>query len=172
MPIPEIVAVTKFLVELQSDLAGYGYVGLFLANFIGSATIILPVPSFAMTFLFGSLFNPILVGVVAGLGAAFGEFTSYAIGRGGEKLFEKKYSKLFAWGEKWFKKRKEIFPIIVLFAATPLPDDVIGILCGIFNYNFKKFLMAVIIGKVAMNLTLAVAGFYGIGEALKFFSGL
>jgi uncharacterized membrane protein YdjX (TVP38/TMEM64 family) len=66
----------------------------------------------------------------------------------------------------WFKK-DNIFIWIVVFAATPLPDDVVGIICGMFNYDFKKFITASIIGKSILNLLLAFAGFYTIPWALR-----
>ena len=72
--------------------------------------------------------------------------------------------------KKWFKKNR-VFPLIVLFAATPLPDDIVGVVCGMFNYDLKKFIIASIIGKCAMNLALAWGGFYGIRFILTVFGG-
>jgi len=70
------------------------------------------------------------------------------------------HQKLVGMGKKWIKGRAS-FPVIILFAATPLPDDIVGIVCGIFNYNIKKFLLASFIGKLIMNTALAWGGFYG-----------
>src|SRR5512136_3326887 len=46
---------------------------LFLASVISSATLFLPVPGLAITTLVGSLLNPVVVGVVAGIGQTAGE---------------------------------------------------------------------------------------------------
>jgi len=73
-------------------------------------------------------------------------------------------------GEKWIKGHKS-FPMIVVFAATPLPDDIVGIVCGIFNYDIKKFLLASFIGKVIMNTAIAWSGYYGFKAASTIFGG-
>ena len=118
-----------FIAWAQEFAGAWGYLGIFLINFLGSATIFFPVPAFIVVFLFGGILNPWLVGISAGIGAALGELTGYAIGKGGEVALKKKYKKWILRGEKWFRNHMA-FPFIVIFAATPLPDDVLGILCG------------------------------------------
>ena len=149
----------------------WGYPGILLVNFIGAATIIFPLPAFAVVFLFGSILNPWLVGILAGIGATLGELTGYVLGKGGGYVLKKKQSRYSEWlerGKLWMGKYKA-FPLIVLFAATPLPDDVLGILLGAMKYDLRKFLAAMLIGKTAMNIALALGGFYGIGWVLSLF---
>jgi len=110
--------------------------------------------------------NPLLVGLIAGLGAAIGEFTGYGLGLGGRKVIEKKYKKDIEKVEKLFQ-RYGGFLIIVLFAATPLPDDIVGLLGGTLRYSLKKFFIASLIGKIILNLALAYAGFYGLNWILS-----
>lgn len=147
-----------------------GYLGIFLVSFIGSATVIFPIPSFIVVFVLGAVMNPWLVALSAALGNALGELTGYALGKGGSKLIENKYKDGIKKYRKWFEKDKT-FLLIVLFAATPLPDDVVGIICGVFNYDLKKFIAASFIGKFLMNLLLAWGGFYGIRWVLTVFGG-
>lgn len=153
----------------------WGYPGLFLVNLIGSASVILPLPGFAAVFLMGSMLNPWLVGIVSGVGAAIGELVGYYVGAGSRRAIDKKgkdnkYSKWLDSGRKWIEKYKA-FPVIVLFAATPLPDDVLGILLGAMKYDPKKFLAAMLIGKIIMCIALAWGGFYGAQWVLSFFGG-
>ena len=68
-------------------------------------------------------------------------------------------------------ERHGAFLIIILFAITPLPDDVIGILCGVINYDVKKFFFASLTGKIVMNLFLAWGGFLGAQWVLGVFGG-
>ena len=147
----------------------FGYIGLFFASALGSATVILPMPLFALIFAAGAVLDPLLVGIIAGIGSAIGELIAYVVGYGGRKLFNKrkktKKSKkgLLQWirrAEAWMHKRGG-FVVIFLFALTPLPDDVIGIICGSIKYDLKKFFIAVVIGKILLSLALAYAGFYG-----------
>ena len=150
----------------QSVVGAFGYLGVFIVSFIGSATIILPAPVFLAIFAAGSVLNPWLVGIIGGLGAALGELTGYWIGRGGKKVIEKKHKKWLNKARKWFEAHGA-FPVLVLFAATPLPDDVVGILCGVIKYDMKKFFLATLIGKIILTTVLAWGGFYGINWVLN-----
>ncbi len=157
--------------EWSQDIAGtWGYIGIFLVNFIGAATVIFPVPAFLVVFLFGAILNPWLVGISAALGAALGELTGYAVGLGGKKVIEKKHGKWLKKANEWMVKYRA-FLIIVLFAATPLPDDVLGIFCGAIKYDLKKFLLASFTGKLIMNLSLAFGGYFGMQWVLSVFGG-
>jgi membrane protein YqaA with SNARE-associated domain len=151
---------TQFALWSQALMIGWGYLGVFIASLLGNASIILPVPSFLAVFAAGSLLNPWLVGLAAGLGAALGELTGYALGVGGRRALKSRYEKQIRLAKK-IMERYGFFPILVLFAATPLPDDVTGILAGVIRYDVRRFFLAVLIGKVVMNLGLAWAGFYG-----------
>ncbi len=155
----------SFLVGLVVTL---GYLGIFLASLIGSATIFLPVPSFLIVTAAGTTMNPLAVGVVAGLGSAIGELVGYGIGRGivyGKGKVTKKQHKYAKTVARWFSEKKG--PVIIfLFALTPLPDDIVGIVCGTIKYDLRKFFFATLAGKVILHVALAYAGLYGL-EILK-----
>jgi membrane protein YqaA with SNARE-associated domain len=140
-------------------LASYGYFGIFLISLIGSSTIIFPIPSAAFVFAAGLYLNPFLVGLLAGIGAAIGEFTGYVLGLGGRRVAKNKWKKEINKVEKLFQKYGGFF-IILIFAATPLPDDVTGIVAGILKYPIKKFFVASLIGKIILHVILAYAGLY------------
>lgn len=150
----------------------YGYLGIFLVSLASSATIIFPLPSSFLVFAAGVALNPLLVGVSAGFGAALGEFSGYALGFGGRQVIKRKWKVWIGKTDKLAKKYG-IFWIIILFAATPLPDDIPGILAGVVRYPVKKFFLASLIGKLILNLVLAYAGFYGARWILQYLgSGL
>lgn len=153
-----------FLVWLVNT---FGLLGVFLGSLIGSASIFFPVPSFIFVIAAGSLLNPLAVGIAAGLGAAIGEMVGYIIGLGirhGHRKIRKnkKDNKTIKILREWFQKKKLGFFVVIAFAATPLPDDIVGIFCGIIKYDAKKFFLAMLIGKIALGLVLAYAGFYGL----------
>lgn len=168
MNIAELLA--QFTEWSNNVVGSFGYLGIFLVSFIGSASIIFPIPVFALIFSLGAILNPWLVALSAGLGGAVGELTGYALGKGGEGVIKKRYKKLFERGKELFE-HEQAFIAIVLFAATPLPDDVIGILGGMFQYDVKKFILASFIGKMIMSLGLAWGGFYGVRWVLTVFGG-
>jgi membrane protein DedA with SNARE-associated domain len=145
-------------------IATFGYLGVFLVGFIGSAAIVLPIPSYAVVFLAASTLNLFLVGLFAGLGASLGELVAYTLGKGGRKfiLKDKKREKEFIQVESLFQKYGGFFAIIII-AATPIPDNVLGIFCGMIKYPIKKYFAASLIGKLIFHMVIAYAGFYSIG---------
>lgn len=167
---PETLTI-EFLSWSESIVGSFGYAGIFLISFIAAASVVFPVPAYIIVFASGAVLNPILVGVAAGAGAALGELTGYALGRGGGKIMERRYAQWVNRGRE-LCERYRTFPVIVLFAATPLPDDVVGILCGIFRYSARKFILAALIGKVIMNTAIAFGGFYGINWLLNSLAAL
>ncbi len=153
----------QFLIWSQGLAITWGYLGVFLVSLLGNASIIFPVPSFLVVFAVGSVLNPWLVGIVAGLGATIGELTGYVLGFGGRHAIKRKYRK-YSKGLERVKKWAEdhgMFSVLVLFAATPLPDDVVGIIGGMIRYDIKRFFLAVFIGKVILHVGIAFGGLYG-----------
>jgi len=160
----------KFAVWANALVLSMGYLGVFFVSFVGSATIIFPIPSFILVFALGAVMNPWFVGITAGLGNALGELTGYALGKGSSRIIKRKYKKDVEKYSKWFENDR-VFLLVTMFAATPLPDDVVGLICGIFNYDLKKFLLASFIGKLVLNLLLAWGGYYGLRWILSFYGG-
>ncbi len=167
----DLASIASGFLSWSHEIAGtWGYLGIFFVNLIGSATVIFPIPAFIVVFIFGSILNPWLVGISAAIGATIGELTGYAVGLGGKKVIDKKHKELLKKANKWMEKYKA-FVVIAVFAATPLPDDVLGILCGAIKYDIKKFFVASLIGKLVMNISLALGGYFGAQWLLAFFGG-
>lgn len=146
---------------LQYLIETWGYFGVFIVNAIGSATIIFPLPGFLFTLALATTLNPWLLGISAGLGSAVGELTGYAAGRVGREAIKEKYKKWFFQADKLIEKHGP-FPIIVFFAAAPLPADIVGILSGMISYDVRKFFLAMFIGKAIKSLLLIFFFLYGI----------
>jgi len=146
---------------------GSGYLGLFVVSIIGSATILFIFPSDAIILASGGFLNPILAGIIAGVGSAIGELSAYYVGRAGRKIVDikRKKKKEFSKTERMFHKYG--FWTIPVFSFTPLPMDIIGLFCGGIKYNVKKFFIGVLIGKIPRTLILTIAGGYAIPWILK-----
>lgn len=145
---------------------------VFLISIFGNLTVIFPVPytialgiitifpEFDMT---PSLFNPsasplnlILLSIFAGLGAGLGEISAYLLGRGSAKTLEDT-----SYGKSLdnLKNRVEsgwAIPLMLLFAATPIPDDPLLIVLGMVSYSLTRMTIVYIFGKIAFCLYLAV----------------
>ena len=134
----------------------YGYVGAFIISIFGNFTIFFPVPFTITIYAFGATLNPILLGIVCGLGSTIGEFSAYLVGRGGREMIGERYGRRLE-GAKILVQRYGM-PVIFLFAALPLPDDLILIPLGMLKYSLRKAMVAAFLGKVLMCITVAYAG--------------
>ncbi len=146
-------------------LTGLGYGGAFVSGLIGTSSLMISVlpPQLLVFILCDPLleFNPLLIGVAAGVGAGIGQYAHYYIGEGGRYVLPQRYrAKIDAW-----KPRIEKYGalLIFLFAVTPLtPDDLIWIPLGMMKYPKKKALATSIVGKTVMLVAFAYAGHFGI----------
>jgi membrane protein YqaA with SNARE-associated domain len=134
----------------------YGYVGIFFIAFIGALSIFIPVPYTVVIFTLGGSFDPILMALVAGLGAALGEFSGYMLGAYGAKVISTERRRKMEFMVKVFNKWGPL--TIFIFALTPLPDDLLFIPLGMVRYSIIKAFAAALAGKIGMNLILAYSG--------------
>lgn len=152
------VVISVVIIYYKDSLANFsefGYLGIFLVTLLGNATVILPAPAFIVTYVGGSIYNPVLVAVAAGLGATIGELTGFMAGYGGKVLIEenKKYERVRKWMEK------SGFLTLLILAAIPNPIfDIAGMIAGATGYPLKKFILATILGKIIKFLVLAFIG--------------
>ncbi|AJF60795.1 MAG: hypothetical protein QT03_C0001G1316 [archaeon GW2011_AR10] len=162
----------QFFSEMVDE---YGLLGLFIGAIIGTSTILLPLPIDVVIALVGaepsivglegSLPNLIVIGLIAGLGAAIGEMTSYLLGLMGMKAIEKNFESVILKKIDETRERLNKSGIFFIFiaSATPIPFDLVGIVAGLIKYSPTKFFIGALIGKVFRYVLLAFAGFYGIG---------
>jgi len=142
-------------------LQTWGYLGIFIINVLGNATVLFPIPSLAVNFAGGSVFNPFIVGLVAGVAEPIGELSGYLAGYGGSAAFEKRpnYIKV----KQWMERRG----FLTVFALSAIPNplfDMAGMAAGALRFPIWKFLLACWLGKTLKATVLALlgAGFFGI----------
>ena len=156
-------------INFNEIIATYGYIGFFIVSFIATLTVILPLPYLILIYIAGSTqqFNPALIGLSSGLGAALGEIWVYFVGRGGRKLLPETFR------ERADKLRKLIesygvFMVVFIFAATPLPDDPIYLILGVLKVDLKKIFLAAFLGKTLLSAFVAYAGYYSYEAILDY----
>ncbi len=147
------------------ELANYGYLGAFLISLICSATFILPVPGMLLIFPLGAVFQPVLVGLAAGLGGTLGEITGYTLGHSGRRLIPN--NKLYARTEKWMKKWGTL-TIFIFALVPPLPIDIVVMIAGTLRFPIWKLFLACLLGKILLYIGMAFAGAWG-WEGLSYF---
>lgn len=150
-------------------VTAYGYLGAFIICIIGNVSIILPVPFALVVYAFGSTLNPLLLGIVAGVGSTIGEMSAYLIGRGGRRVIEERYGDRLDAVRRLIERHGVM--VIILVSLLPIPDDLLLIPLGMMKYPAGKLLAAMLIGKTGMCLFLAYAGAYSLTFLRDLFAG-
>ena len=128
----------------------------------------LPAPGLALTAVAGSAGDPILVGIVAGLGQAVGELTGYAAGRNGRSFLPDSpaATRIAGWLARWG------MALIFVLALIPNPVfDVAGIAAGALRMPVLRYLGAAAAGKILKNIVVA-GGAASLGGLLGAAGGL
>ncbi|MCZ2808120.1 MAG: VTT domain-containing protein [Candidatus Bathyarchaeota archaeon] len=147
----------NWLLEWMEQFAHqFGYLGVFIISFIGSVSVVFPVPYTIVIYLLGAVLDPFLVAVSGGLGAALGEFSGYALGYYGRTVVSEERRRKMDYMVKIFDRYGPVS--IFLFALTPLPDDLLFIPLGVMRYPFWKAFIPALFGKTLMTFILAYSG--------------
>lgn len=147
-----------------------GYSGAIVISFIGNATILVPFPYIAVVFILGGLtdgitpeflFDPLIVGILSGIGATLGEMTGYVVGYTGGRLIDEDQRSGF---RKYVEDHPWSTPLVLWFlAATPIPDDVLIVPLGAAKYPWWRVIIPQFIGKTMFLTAIAYAGRFGLG---------
>lgn len=153
-----VIGLAFFFQDKLREFRSLGLLGIFLANFFASATIFIPAPGIATVFAGGSVYPPILVGIVATLGAVMGDMGGYIIGFSGKSIIKaenrfKKYTMLISLFRRWGGV------MIFIFALIPNPlFDAIGLIAGALGYPVQKFFVYLFLGRIIRNMLLSFLG--------------
>lgn len=134
----------------------FGYLAVFLTSLLGSASLFVPIPGWAILAAAGAVLSPVLVGLAAGAGSALGELTGYLFGR----------AALARWNGHWVISWTRHRTALMLFLLSLVPNplfDVAGVCAGAIRYPLWRFLLVVGVGKSLKYAGLAFAGGWGLG---------
>ena len=172
-----IVAVILYFDDIQA-LGGYGYLGAFFIGVFGGATYIAPVPMLPVIFVLGTVLRPsfapylgpVFVGIAVGLGETVGALTIYMTGYGGgAAIASSKYTKVRAIYARilgWMQRRGSL--VLFIFSAVVNPFFYpIAFTAGATRYNLKKYILICAVGKSIKGITVAAAGYWGLGSLLR-----
>lgn len=152
------MSINEFFNGIWQLLLQYSYFGVFLISFIGTASIIIPVPYTLIIFSLSltGQWDPILLTIAGGIGSAIGESTGYALGYFGRRIMSEERQRKMTFLVKLFDRYGPL--AIFVFALTPLPDDLLFIPLGILRYKFYKAFIPALIGKTLMIFILVNFG--------------
>jgi membrane protein DedA with SNARE-associated domain len=149
----------------MADLAGWllgllrtvgnPYVGVFLVSLGGNVLPFFPIPYLIAIFTIAiemSKINIFLLTFVSALGATLGKFVAYGVGFGGRLTLGEKYKRRF--NALRVALGGSPFVAALVFAASPLPDDLIMIPLGMIKYSPIKTFLALLIGKFILTFAI------------------
>ena len=159
-----------------NHLQNYGYLGPFLFGFFAGSSLPMPLPYLVVTFTFGGVLNPILVGVASGLGAGIGGTLVYLFGRGGRRFFSKvllfppnnnqttspRVSRFLDWAQK----RGSIVVFIMSAMLNPAFAPM-AITMGALRFRLLTFFLWCSAGNIVKSLVIAYCGYFGLGALLR-----
>ena len=157
-----VVGITVYIFSIRDrvqDFATFGYPGIFLIALLANATILLPAPGLAIVYAMGAIFQPLGVGIAAGMGGALGELSGYLAGFSGQAVIERMdiYNHIKPWVDKYGGWT------ILIMSAIPNPFfDVAGIAAGIAKMPMQTFLLFTLVGQLIKMTAFAFAGKYSI----------
>jgi len=138
----------------------YGVLGVFIISFLGNAIPYSTIPYLFFIILYSAHINDPLINLFitlsGGFGAALGKLVVYYIGRSARAILSeerRRNTELFA-----SFARRSIFVAVFLFAALPLPDDVLYVPLGLIGYSTIRYFAALILGKIVIT---GLAVFFG-----------
>lgn len=144
------------------------YPGIFLISFISNSIPFIGIPY--LNFLvvaspFLRIEETAIVAIISAFGASLGKIVIYFIGTGVRMTLSEKTKENLAFFEKIFEKWGIL--AVFIFAASPLPDDVLYIPLGIARYKLVNFFLAVFCGKIVVTF-LAIFMGKVTSDAIKF----
>jgi len=146
--------------QLEELIYVYGPLGVFLVSFLGNVIPYSTIPYLIFVVQYGvAIGNPLIrigIAVLGGLGAALGKVIVLLIGFAARKVIPEKTKKSM----KLFMKLagKSVFIAVLIFAASPLPDDILYIPLGAMGYSPFKFFTAAVIGKTIITYMALLFG--------------
>ncbi|NIO22893.1 MAG: DedA family protein [Candidatus Aenigmarchaeota archaeon] len=148
---------TPLILASQAFVETYGLIGTFIISVFES--FIFPVPTaFFVTPATVLGADPFWVAVVATIGSLIGAVIGYAFGYYLGKpvfirLFKKKnLDKVDRWYQKWGEW------IVLIAAAGPIPFKIVTWCSGMFELNFKKYMIFCAIGRTFQFFVAAYVG--------------
>jgi len=160
-----ILIETSFFREFVFHLGNFGLIGAFIGGILFISTFTVSIGT-VLLLLLAETINPILIGLIAGLGAVMGDIIIFQYVRnrgliseikhffeffGSDKLKHLMHTKYFSW----------TLPVIgAIIIASPLPDEMGVGLMGISKLKTKQFiLLSFILNSIGIFL-IASAGRY------------
>lgn len=144
----------RFMVKGDS-LGQLGLLGVLIAAMLSHLTVVARDMFIPLFLPLASVYHPVLLGTMAGTGAAIGEVTTYFLGWGVAEGLEEMSAaedRIARWINKYG------LWAVLLVALTPLPDTPVIILAGSRKLPFSKLAVVEVFGKLILYSVGALMG--------------
>lgn len=172
-----VLAVLFFWEEIRA-LEQYGYLGAFVISVFGGATIIAPIPMTPVVFALGTVMRPdfapymgpIFIGIAAGLGETLGGISIYMTGYGGgtalQDMKEGKIKNAYKRMTSWVERRGSLTLFVLSAVVNPFFYPA-ALAAGALRFGIWRYFFICLIGKTIKGITVAAAGYWGLGSILR-----
>jgi len=172
-----VMACILYWQEIQ-HLGHYGYLGAFLISVFGGATVIAPIPMTPVVFALGAItkpafaphLGPVFIGAAAGIGETIGGIAIYMAGRGGgAAIVARKHDRLQRFYNRimgWMDRRGPL----ILFLSSAVINPFFypaALAAGALRFGVKRFFLICWGGKTIKGISVAAAGYWGLGSLLR-----
>jgi len=173
-----VVLAVLFYWEQIRALEHYGYLGAFVISIFGGATIIAPIPMTPVVFALGTVMRPdfapymgpIFVGIAAGLGETLGGISIYMTGYGGgtalQDMKEGKIKSAYMRMTSWVERRGSLTLFVLSAVVNPFFYPA-ALAAGALRFGIWRYFFICLIGKTIKGITVAAAGYWGLGSILR-----
>lgn len=138
----------------------------FFLSMAGAFTSLTKISSYPLIIsLIAGQMNPMIVGLVIGLGMAAGDILFFAFGYSARDWAGKKWKKNLDRFLKLVSKLRVIFVQVLIFfymAATPFPNNLLSGALAFIGYPLRKAWVPIILGDIAFCLLIAWLASQGI----------
>ena len=158
------LAIQKFLTIDPTIIGLVGIPMIILLGFIGSVTVIIPVPVIPLVFTGAAILNPVGLVIAAAASITAGMAVCYILGRRGhtraarvtaesQASLPRPISSFYSWSTD------NVGTASFIIAATPNPVfDYAGIIAGATRVDVRRFLAGTFFGKMAQASVIAFLG--------------
>lgn len=149
--------------KIEAWIRGAGIYGPLLLLAIQAGQILAaPIPGLFVPVMAGVLYGPIVGPLVTSVGTVLGSAGAYAIGhRGGRPLAERIAGKERLQNAQQRMGGKRWLVLIPLFLIPFSPADALCFVAGIIEMGWRRFLTAVLVGRIPKDALVAVAAALG-----------
>ena len=156
------IAIVLLVLSISQEIERFkelGYLGVFVISLLSAATIFIPSPGWAVVIVMATILDPVLVGIVGGVGAGLGEITGYIAGSGAKDITHaNQYLKKY---KEWIRQHSLLAVFVLAFIPNPF-FDVAGLAAGTLGISWKRFLLGCIAGRTLRYVLLALLGVFSL----------